>query len=61
MAVLPDRCKETVQGFLACIPERLKVTITRVCTDMYDGFINAAREVLPHARVVVDRLHVAKA
>ena len=28
---------------------------------MYDGFINAAREVLPHARVVIDRFHVAKA
>ena len=28
---------------------------------MYDGFINAVREVLPHARVVVDRFHVAKA
>jgi len=25
------------------------------------GFINAAREVLPHARVVIDRFHVAKA
>ena len=61
LAVLPDRCKETVKDFLASIPARLKATITRVCTDMYDGFINAAREVLPHARVVVDRFHVAKA
>jgi transposase len=61
LAVLPDRCKETVKGFLASIPARLKATITRVCTDMYDGFINAAREVLPRARVVVDRFHVAKA
>jgi transposase len=61
LAVLPDRCKETVKGFLASIPERLRATITRACTDMYDGFINAVREVLPHARVVVDRFHVAKA
>jgi len=61
LAVLPDRCKETVKGFLASIPERLKATITRACTDMYDGFINAVREVLPRARVVVDRFHVAKA
>jgi transposase len=60
LAVLPDRCKETVKDFLASIPERLKATITRVCTDMYDGFINAAREVLPCARVVIDRFHVAK-
>jgi hypothetical protein len=41
--VLPDRCKETVKGFLASIPERLKATLTRACTDMYDGFINAVR------------------
>ena len=61
LAVLPDRCKETVKSFLASIPERLKATITRVCTDMYDGFIYAVRETLPHARVVIDRFHVAKA
>jgi transposase len=61
LAVLPDRWKETVKGFLASIPERLKATLTRACTDRDDGFINAVREVLPHARVVVERFHVAKA
>jgi transposase len=61
LAVLPDRCKETVKGFLASIAERLKATITRACPDMDDGFIKAVREVLPHARVVVDRFQVAKA
>jgi transposase len=60
LAVLPDRCKETVKSFLASIPERLKVTIMRVCADMYDGFSNATREVLPRACVVIDRFHVAK-
>ena len=60
LAGLPDRCKETVKTFLAAIPERLKATITRVCTDRYDGFINAARAVLPRARVVIDRCPVAK-
>lgn len=61
LAVLPDRCKETVATFLATIPERLKATIRQVCTDMYDGFVNAAHEQLPEAHVVVDRFHVAKA
>ncbi|WP_146876589.1 transposase, partial [Halovibrio variabilis] len=28
--------------------------------DMYDGFINAVREALPHADIVIDRFHVAK-
>jgi len=61
LAVLPDRCKETVATFLTSIPERLKGTIEQVCTDMYAGFVNAAHEELPDAVVVVDRFHVAKA
>ncbi|MGB5737546.1 MAG: ISL3 family transposase [Thiohalocapsa sp.] len=61
LAVLPDRNKETVAAFLTAIPERLKATITQVCTDMYSGFVNAAHEELPEAVVVVDRFHVAKA
>lgn len=61
LAVLADRKKETVKAFLKTIPDRLQTTITRVCTDMYDGYINAVKEQLPHADVVVDRFHVAKA
>jgi transposase len=61
LAVLPDRTKETVKAFLDTIPERLKATVKQVCTDMYEGYINAVREALPQAQVVVDRFHVAKA
>jgi transposase len=61
LAVLPDRCKETVKTFLASIPERLKTTVKRVCTDLDDGYLNAAQEVLPRARVVIDRVPVAQA
>lgn len=60
LAVLPDRCKATVKTFLASIPPRLKATIQRVCTDMYDGYIHAAQEALPGVNVVADRFHVAK-
>jgi transposase len=59
--VLPDRTKETVKTFLDTMPERLKATVKQVCTDMYEGYINAVREALPQAQVVVDRFHVAKA
>jgi len=58
---VPDRSKETVKGFVASIPDRLKATLTRACTDRDEGCINAVREVLPHACVVIDRCHVAKA
>ncbi len=61
LAVLADRKKETVKTFLKTIPARLQKTIKRVCTDMYDGYINAVKEELPDADVVVDRFHVAKA
>lgn len=60
LAVLEGRKKETVVAFLASIPEALRASVAEVCTDLYDGFINAAQEVLPQARVVGDRFHVAK-
>ena len=60
LAVLPDRRKATVQGFLAAIPASLKTTIQTVCTDMYDGYTNAVSEALPGVTVVVDRFHVAQ-
>ncbi|CAG0908189.1 unnamed protein product, partial [Cyprideis torosa] len=60
LAILPDRCKQTVKDFLDSMPDELKLTIKRVCSDMYEGFINAAKEALPATSVVIDRFHVAK-
>jgi transposase len=60
LAVLDDRKKQTVLDFLKSIPEDLKKTVKSVCTDMYDGFVNAAVEVFGQQKVVVDRYHVAK-
>ena len=60
LAVLGDRKKEAVKQFLRGIPARLMSRIESVCTDMYDGFINAVKEEIPHATVVADRFHVAK-
>jgi transposase len=60
LAVLPDRQKQTVRRFLEAMPKRVKRAIRTVCTDMYEGFITAVKEVLGKAQVVVDRYHVAK-
>ena len=39
----------------------LRKTIRVVCSDMYEGYINAVKEVLGKGvQVVVDRFHVAK-
>jgi len=60
LAVLPNREKATVLKFLRSIPEALRKTIHTVCSDMYDGYINAVKEVLKTAVVVIDRFHVAR-
>lgn len=60
LAVLPDRRKETVKAFLARMPKRVKRAIRTGCTDLYEGFITAVKEVLGHAQVGADRSHVAK-
>jgi transposase len=61
LGVLPDRRLETIEKFLETIPERLRSTVREVCTDMYEGYTSAVKKVLPQARIVVDRFHVAKA
>jgi len=61
LAVLKDRQKETVKTFLQTIPESLKKTVKSVCSDMYEGFINAAKETFGKGtKIVVDRFHIAK-
>ncbi len=50
-----------MKAFLQTIPKRIRQQIKAICTDMYDGFVNAAREVFPKkVKIVVDRFHVAK-
>jgi transposase len=60
LGVLPNREKTTVKEFLLGIPAPLAKTIHTVCTDMYEGYIQAVREVWLHVRIVIDRFHVAE-
>jgi transposase len=60
LGVLKDRKKTTVKQFLLSIPKRLRKTICAVCSDMYEGFINAVKEVLKGVKIVIDRFHAAK-
>jgi transposase len=61
LGVLEDRKKETVKQFLMSIPKQLRKQVRVVCSDRYDGFINAAKEVFgKRIQIVVDRFHVAK-
>ena len=61
ISIIKGREKAEVKKFLMSIPKNLKETIDAVCTDMYDGFINAAKEALGTSiPVIADRYHVSK-
>lgn len=60
LTLLPDRTKTTVQTWLAALPKAIRSQICTVCTDMWEAYVNAAEEVLPHAAIVIDRFHVAQ-
>jgi len=60
IAVFEGRDKEEVKRFLQSIPHHLKNTVKQVCTDMYEGYVNAAIEVFGPQCLVIDRYHVAK-
>ena len=61
IGVLEDRKKETVRKFFRSIPKRLRKTVRVFCMDLYEGFINAAKEFFGRKiRIVADRFHVAK-
>lgn len=60
IAVLEGKKREDVESFLKSIPESLRKTICSVCTDMYDGYVNAVVKILGERVLIVDRYHVAK-
>jgi transposase len=45
IGVLEGRHKKSVKDFFESIPKRLVATTKAVCSDMYDGFVQAAKEV----------------
>jgi len=60
LAVLEGREKADILVVFKSIPSSLKKTVKQVCSDMYEGYINAAIDVFGKQAVVIDRYHVAK-
>lgn len=58
--LLRDRTKESVLSYLRQLPNETQERITVVCTDMWASYHAAVHEVLPHAKLVVDKFHVLK-
>lgn len=61
LAVLADRTKATVEKFFRSIPKRLRRTVRAICSDLYAGFINAAKAVFGRrVAICADRFHITK-
>jgi transposase len=58
--LLRERSKATVIEYLQSLPTSTKERISVVCTDMWASYHDAARTVLPDAKLVVDKFHVLK-
>jgi len=61
LGILANRTKAIVEKFFRSIPRRLRETVKFVCSDLYQGFIGAAKAVFgKRVSVCADRFHVAK-
>jgi len=60
LGVLPGHEKAEVLDFLRMIPLRIAQKVQTVCCDLWEAYTEAAREVLPGARIVADRFHVTR-
>ena len=60
LGVLAGHEKAEVIDFLRLIPLRIVQTVQAVCCDLWEAYMEAARQELPAARLVADRFHVAK-
>lgn len=60
LAVLPNRTKETVRRWLQSIPTARQKQVQTVCCDLWEAYVSAVQEVLPHTTIVLDRFHVAR-
>jgi len=61
LGVLENREKATVEAFFMSIPKQLRDTVREVCSDLYEGYTEAAKEVFGEpVTIIADRFHVAK-
>ena len=60
LAVLPNREKETLENWIESLNPQCRKSIRFVSIDMWKPYYQAARNKLPHAKIVVDRFHVMK-
>ncbi|MBK1646172.1 hypothetical protein CKO25_16270 [Thiocapsa imhoffii] len=60
IGLLSERTKAAVQAFFKSIPKRLRRTVKVICTDLYAGFIGAAKAVFgKRVLICADRFRIA--
>lgn len=57
--VVKDRTLEASRELWGMIPDAQKQTVQAVAMDMWDAFMSATKEAVPHAAIVHDKYHVA--
>lgn len=57
MDVVRERTQEAAKTLWNTLPEAQRATITSVAMDMWEPFMTATREVVPHAEIVHDKFH----
>ncbi len=61
LGILSGREKIPLKAFLKKVPAKIRRHVETVCVDLYEGFLNAAKEVFPSTtKITADRFHVAK-
>ena len=61
IGLLGERTKAAVEKFFSSIPKRLRRTVKVVCSDLYQGFIGAAKALFgKRVLICADRFHIAK-
>lgn len=58
--ILLDRKQSTLKKYIEDLPEESKNVIRNVCIDMWRPYRECIRKLLPCARLVIDRFHVAR-
>ena len=58
--ILDGRDRRTVERWLSALPAEIRCGIEVVSIDPYDGYRQAIRAVLPHARIVCDHFHLVR-
>jgi hypothetical protein len=58
--VLDGRDRRTIERWLSALPAEVRAGIEVVSIDPYDGYRQAIRAALPHARIVCDHFHLVR-